>query len=100
MEVFVSMKISQGKLSRARLEFIVKKRRENCSLGNSMTTWGSDDPIFVQPESRGDLYCMSAFIPASLISLSLIRGILWCEWFTILQSKELLSQGLNSWYPL
>lgn len=34
MEVFLSMKISQGKLSRARLEFLGKKKREE-----KITTW-------------------------------------------------------------
>lgn len=84
------MKISQGKLCRAKLEFLKKTKRENYSLENSVTTQGSDDPTYVQPGSRGDLYCTSAYLSASPISLSLVRGVLWCEWFTILWSKELL----------
>lgn len=91
--VFVSMKISQGKLLRARLEILGERRRENYFLGNSVIAWGSHDPIYVQPGCRGDLYCMSAYLPASPISLRLVRGILWYEWFTILQFKELLCKS-------
>lgn len=36
---------------------------------------------------------MSAYLPASPISLSLVRGILWYELFTILQSKDLLCKS-------
>lgn len=64
-----------------------EKRRENYSLGNS------DAPICVQPGCGGDLYFMSAYLSASPISLSLVRGVLWCEWFTILWSKELLCKS-------
>lgn len=36
---------------------------------------------------------MSACLLACPISLSLVRGMLWCEWFIILQSKELLCKS-------
>lgn len=89
--VLVSMTISQGKLLRAQLEFLGKKEKRERLPGKSCEHLGHRWPHILS--SLGAEMIYSARLPIYLplpLSLSLVRGVLLCEWFTILWSKVLL----------